>query len=393
MRRKGTWRASARGERPRRRRTLAFVAAVGVALGAGCGREGSDASVRSGGPVAGRAPAPVEIEVQTVPVRRGAIVQRVEAPGSLVARRESKIGTEVQGRIARVFVDEGDRVEAGAELFQIDPEPYQMALRQAEAAADHAGAERHQVEVDLARARELQARQILSKQELDKLDTALAVARAGERQAAEEVALARHKLERTLVRAPYAGFVAARLEDEGTTALVQPQTVVLVLQESGELEARAAIPESRLALVRIGDPALIHVEGLAAPIQTEVFAVSGAIDAATRTYIAKMRVPNTAGELKAGIFAEIEILPRSKRDALLVPREAIRSEDGETSVLTLRNGVATAVPVTLGVVSEREAEVLQGVRVDMPVIVGDAAAQLAEGMRVRAAAPAPGAAP
>jgi membrane fusion protein, multidrug efflux system len=392
MRRKGTWRASARGVRPLRRRTLAFVAALGVALAAGCGREGGDASVPGGGPVAGRAPAPVEIEVQTVPVRRGAIVQRVEAPGSLVARRESKIGTEVQGRIARVFVDEGDRVEAGAELFQIDPEPHQMALRQAEAAADHAGAERHQVEVDLARARELHARQILSKQELDKLETALAVARAGERQAAEEVALARHRLERTLVRAPYAGFVAARLEDEGTTALVQPQTVVLVLQESGELEARAAIPESRLALVRIGDPALIHVEGLAAPIQTEVFAVSGAIDSATRTYIAKMRVPNTAGELKAGIFAEIEILPRSKRDALLVPREAIRSQDGATSVLTLRDGLATAVPVTLGFVSEREAEVLQGVRVDMPVIVGDAAAQLAEGMRVRAAT-APGAAP
>ena len=402
MRRKATTQRSARGGGTLRLPRGVAVLLLGTALAAaGCGREGG--ALRSAGEGAGRPTPvpPVEYEVQTVPVRRGAIVQRIEAPGSLLARRESKIGTEVQGRIDRVFVDEGDRVEAGAALFQIDPEPYQMALRQAQAAADHARAERHQVEVDLARARELQKQQIVSEQELDKLETALAVARASERQAAEQVALAQHKLDRTLVRAPYAGFVVARLEDEGTTALVQPQTVVLVLQESGELEARATIPESRLALVRVGDPALIHVQGLPAPIQTEVSAVSDAIDPATRTYTARMLVPNAEGLLKAGVFAEIEILPQSKRDALLVPRKALRSEDGQAHVLTVKDGVATPVAVTLGSISEDEAEILQGLRVDMPVIVGAAAEHLAPGMKVRVAAaparapepPAPGAAP
>ena len=125
------------------------------------------------------------------------------------------------------------------------------------------------------------------------------------------------------MRAPYAGFVVARLADEGTTALVQPQTIVLVLQESGELEAQATIPESQLALVRVGDPALIHVEGLPAPIQTEVSAVSDAIDPATRTYPVRMRVPNADRAAQGRrLRPKSRSCPQSKRDALVVPREA-----------------------------------------------------------------------
>lgn len=335
------------------------------------------------------APAPVAaeagIEVEVIPVRRGSILLRIAAPGTIEARRESQIGVEVQGRIARVYVDEGDRVEAGATLFEIDAEPYEMALRQAQAALDVARAERAQVESDLARARELSKQKILAPQQREKLETALAVARSSEQQAAEMVALARHKLERTVVKAPYAASVVARLADEGTTALVQPQTIVLVLQESGELEAKATIPESKLSLVRVGDPVLIHVEGLAAPIQTEISAVGDAIDPATRTYTVRMRVPNPEHELKAGLFAEIEILPQAKRDALVVPRSAVRSEQGHSQVFTVRDGVATAVPVKLGVVAEDQVEVLDGLRVDTPVIVGEAAQKLAPGMRVHVA--------
>ena len=369
---------------PSRSRLPLLLAAIALlAIGtASCSK--SEAPPAPGASV--EAPADVEAEVRTVPVRRGAIVQRIDAPGSLEAKRESKIGVEVQGRIERVFVDEGDRVEAGAPLFQIDREPYEMGLRQAQAALDHARAERRQIEADLARARELQKKNIVPAQQIEKLETGVAVARSGEEEAVQALALAQHKLDRTLVVAPYAASVVARLADEGTTALVQPQTIVLVLQESGELEARATIPESRLSLVRVGDPALIHIEGIAAPIQTEVQSVSDAIDPATRTYTVRMRVANEDHALKAGVFALIEILPQSKRDVLTIPRSAIRSEDGRSRVFIVRDGVATPVGVTLGVITEDQVEILDGLRVDTPVIVDGAAGQLAPGMRVRVAA-------
>ena len=329
------------------------------------------------------------VDVQIATARRAPISRRISAPGTLEARRESHIGTEVQGRILRVRVDEGDRVEAGAPLFDIDPEPYQMALRQAEARRDLAGAERVQGEADLARARSLETRGVVAQQQIEKLETALTVARANERQATEAVALARFELDRTSVRAPWAGSVVARLADEGSTALVQPQTIVVVLQESNELEARAPIPESQLALVQIGDAAELHVEGISGPIRTNVTAVGDAIDPATRTYTVKMRVPNADHALKAGVFALVEILPRAKPDAIVVPRDAIRSEDGRTRVLTVRDGRATSVVVTLGIVSGDEAEILEGVAPDTPVIVGEGARELASGMRVRVV-PAPG---
>ena len=94
-----------------------------------------------------------QIDVSAARVERGSIVQPVLAPGSLVARRESRIGAEVRARIVRVHVAEGDRVEAGDPLFQIDPAAYEMALRQATAGVDVARAERRQLEADLVRAR------------------------------------------------------------------------------------------------------------------------------------------------------------------------------------------------------------------------------------------------
>jgi multidrug efflux pump subunit AcrA (membrane-fusion protein) len=133
-------------------------------------------------------------------VVRGPISQRISAPGTLAPLRESRIGAEISGRIERVFV--------------------------AEAGVDLARAERRQIEADLARARALLQKNVASQQEVDRLATRLAVARAQERNAGEAVALAELQLRRTLVGAPYAGAIVKRLADEGTTAQAQPQTIV-----------------------------------------------------------------------------------------------------------------------------------------------------------------------
>jgi RND family efflux transporter MFP subunit len=361
---------------------LVLAAAAALALSA-CDRSpGVVASVRRD------AESDPIVEVRTSHVRLGSISQALSAPGSLVARRESRIGAEVTGRIEHVFVSEGDRVEAGAPLFQIDRGPYEMALRRALAGLDLASAERDQLRSDLGRSRELARQRVISEQEIERLTTSLAVAEARVRQSEEAVALARHDLERTLARAPYEASVAARLADEGTTALVQPQTIVVVLQETSRLEARAAIPESQLSLVAVGDRALVHVEGLSDPIETRVSVVSDVIDAATRTYLVKMDVPNPDHRLKAGVFAHIEILPEPKTGTIVVPRGAVRSEDGRTRLMVVRGDRVEAVPVELGLVSEEAAEVLSGVGVGDEIVVGDAARTIAPGMRVRAAPPA-----
>jgi len=367
----------------RRIRTYSWPVWGAAVLTAACltGCPGSGPRDVSAPPEASAEP---ELEVATAVIRRGSIQASITAPATLEAVRESRIGPEVQGTLLRVHVDEGDRVEAGAPLFEIDPSPYRFALRQAEAGLDLAQAQRRQLEADLARAHSLQQRGIVAEQDIEKLETGVAVAKASERQAVEAVALGRHRLALTLVRAPYAGSVAARLADEGTTALVQPQTVVVVLQESGELDARAAIPESQLLRIRVGDTARVRVEGLSAAIESTVSAVGDAIDPTTRTYSVRVRVPNVEHALKAGLFAQVELFPQARVDALLVPREAVRSEEGRTRIFTIRDGLATPLSVTVGAFSEQEAELLEGAEADTLVIVGEAAERVAPGMRVRA---------
>jgi len=337
------------------------------------------------------AEAPVEVEVAAL--RRGAISQRVLAPGSVVARRESRIGAEVSGPIVRVLVSEGDRVEAGAPLFEVDPAPFEMALRQADAGLDVARAQRRQLEADARRAATLRGQNILAQQELDRLTTSAAVARAEERRAIEAVALARHNLARTVVHAPYAGSVAERLVDEGTTALVQPQTIVLVLQETAMLEAHAAIAETDAALVRVGDAAVVRVEGVTDGVRTTVTAVSDTIDPVTRTYLVKMPVPNPDHRIKAGIFAHVEIRPGARSDAVLAPREAIRVEEGRMRLLVVRDGRAAMLPIEVGAVTEDAAELVAGADAGELAIVGAAAAAVAPGTPVRVAARRHAAAP
>jgi cobalt-zinc-cadmium efflux system membrane fusion protein len=217
---------------------------------------------------------------------------------------------------------------------------------------------------------------------VDRLATRLAVARARERQAQEQRTIAAQNLEDTLVRAPFAGSIARRLADEGTTATSQPQTIVVVLQETGVLEARSTIAETNHSLVQLGDRALLHLEHFTDPIETTVTAVGDTIDPATRTYLVRMEVPNPEHRYKAGVFVHAEIEPRAKSDVILVPRDALRTEDGRTQVFAVRGGRAVAVSVRLGIVAEESAEVLDGLVPGDRIVVGESARLVSPGMRL-----------
>ncbi|MFQ5513337.1 MAG: efflux RND transporter periplasmic adaptor subunit [Myxococcota bacterium] len=320
------------------------------------------------------------LEVSTTLVQQGAITPRISVAGSLVARRESRIGPRVSGPLERIWVSEGDRVARGDALFQVERAAYLAALRKAEAGGDLLRAERRQVKADLERAKKLFAKQIIAKQDLDRLETQLAVAAARERQAVQAVAIAQRNLEDTLVRAPFSGSVAKRLADEGTTAT--PQTVVIVLQETGVLEARAAIAEGSHARIQVGDPARLYVEGIPDPLVSTVSAVSDTIDPDTRTYEVRITIPNPDHVYKSGIFVRVEIEPSSRTHVTLIPTDAIRRENGEDRVYVVRDGRAQPVAVQLGIVTERVAEVLDGVVPGDEIIVGDSVRLVSPGIKV-----------
>lgn len=329
------------------------------------------------------ASATAEIEVTTAVVRSSERATRLTVPGTLVARRESEIGAEVTGRIDRVFVDVGDRVEAGDPLFLIDPSSYQARVEGAGAAIARAVADRKQAELDAERGRALREQAAISQERLEHLETSLLKAVAVEAEANAALSLAIRDLERTQVTAPYAGTIKSRLADEGTTARVMPQTLVLVLQETGSLEANARVPEIHRQRLRLGDAAIVRPEGSVEPIHTTIAAIADHVEPDSRTVLVRMDVPNGCRCLKAGSFVRVDLQLQGSDGAIWVSHDAIRSQEGRHSVLRVQEGRVVEVPVELGRISEREAEVVSGLQSGDDIIVAPAASSVRPGTPVR----------
>ena len=318
--------------------------------------------------------------VETQLVELGTLPTAIEASGSVQARRVSGVGAEVSGRLIEVFVDVGDGVESGAPLFQIDRVPYEMALAEARAGLALARAERDNALHERERVEKLVEERAVSQRRRDEQTTAAAVAVARVAQMEARLARAETDLERTLVRAPYAGSVVERRAHEGEMAGPGP---VVVLQESGALVVVLNIPEAAPVPVRAGSLVRLFVEGLSAPLETQVDRVSERVDPDTRTYEVRAPVHDPSGSVKAGSYGRAEILPTPGPPRAIVHRSALLMRDGRSYVFRVEGDTARRVHVRIGATTSERVEILSGVEVGHRVVLGEAVGRLADGDPIR----------
>jgi RND family efflux transporter MFP subunit len=355
--------------------------ALGIAALAAAGCESATPPAAESARV--EAAAPGAQEVATAVVQRGSLSSAITTSGSIAARRTTTLGPSVPGRIIHIFVQAGDEVPFGAPLFQIDPGPYASVLEEAEAGLALSRAELADTKQDQARIGELARLDMISDADHTRARTRTQLAGSRVEGAQARVTRARDDLNRTLVLAPYAGSIVERGVHEGTMATVTPNTPVVVLQESGELEAVLDVPEASRVAVRRGDRVRLWAEELPDPLESEVSAVSRLIDPRTRTYRVRVAIRDPSATLKAGAFARAEITPAPRAEALLVDRAAVAQRDGAALVFRVRDGRVERVPVRLGVVSALQAEVLSGLAEGDEVVAGDAVGRLVDGARIR----------
>lgn len=304
------------------------------------------------------------------------------ATGSIIARRETPIGPAVSGRLLHVFVDIGDEVVFGAPLFQIDPEPYAIQIQEAEAGLALANAQAAEARSEARRTRKLASQNMVSGQQQTHAKTRASVADARVKQAEARVRAVTLDMKRTLVLAPYAGSIVERGAHEGTMATVRPNTWVVVIQESGALEAALDVPEASPVVVRPGDRVRLHLEGVPEPIESRIRAVNDRIDWKSRTYQIRVPVADAEERIKAGAFARAEIEPDPREGALLVERSAVSRRDGRTYLLRVSGGTAERVPVRVGIVGREDVEILSGVAAGDEIVVGQAVSRVADGTPV-----------
>ena len=348
-----------------------------IAACSACG--GDDAKPAAPDVAAASASKNAASRIETASVTSEALSATIAASGTIEAKRLTEIGADVPGTLASVLVDVGQSVRAGAPLFRIDPGPYEMALAEARAGLVLARAEHANAAAEAARMAKLVEQNAASVQRADQLRTQAEVASARVLQGEARLARAERDLARTTVRAPYAGSVVERRAHEGALA---GSAAVLVLQESGALEAILDVPETTPIAVRAGDAVRLFAQGVAEPLASTVARVSERIDPSTRTYEVRCVVTDASGAVKAGSYVRAEISAERATPQPVAPRSAVVARDGRSFVLRVENGVAREVPVRVGIVAGERVELLAGVIPGDVVVHGEAAQRLSDGAPV-----------
>ena len=303
------------------------------------------------------APPPRAEEVRLVRVLKIGPVERtrtVEFPGDVRARYETRLGFRVPGKIVERLVEVGTRVRAGQPIARLDAHDLELAAASARAQVAQFEADKTLAAADLARYRELRAKNFISQAELERrqslFDTAAArldAAQAQAHQAANQAGYA-------LLAADTAGMITA-IEVEAGQVVSAGQTVAR-LARPGDREVAIAVPESQHDLLAGAKEFAVTLNALDGRRWTgRLREVSPAADAATRTYGARITVLQAGDEVELGMSARVAV-SAGKRDARIeLPLAAIYSKGDTPNVWLVDSGGSVRLqPVkTSGLAGER----------------------------------------
>lgn len=292
----------------------------------------------------------------------GAVDESVTLTGVLAAPpgRDIKLGSLVQGRLLRVTVAEGDSVKTGDTLAEVEAGTASDELNQAEATAREADAAAQAAEAKLNRSEDLLRQGAASAQDAEQARAAAVAAKSANIRAKAAVGLARRKLTRTAIKAPFDGVVVGVFFRGGETVDGNGQPIVEIAAPD-PLELRVSASPRQASGLRPGMRATVRVESLAIQRDAELFAVSPAADAATGNILVRLRAQNPDGALKLGMLARASIRIGHLESAVSVPRAAIvPAPDGGTAVVMAAEGVAKTVPVSVAFTTEGHVVIASG---------------------------------
>jgi membrane fusion protein (multidrug efflux system) len=307
------------------------------------------------------------LQITVVPVSVRPTKRLLKFVGTLFGNEEVTLSSQVEGQITSLHADLGDQVEADDVLLEIDDASMRAQLREAEAHVVKARA-------DEARGRELLHATIISLQEYEAMQTAMAVAEA--QRDSLNVTL-RHKR----VRSPLSGSVAKRLVSVGE--YVRPGTPLFDLVAVDPLKLRGDVPERFAQEIAVGQPVQIRVDAYPDVLfEGRLLRVSPAANAENRSIAVEAAVPNPERKLKAGFFAGASIVTRADDEALVVPETAVTSFAGVTKLFVVRDNIAYERHVRVGTRDDQGlVEVLEGLHAD-EVVATSGLAKLENGMAV-----------
>lgn len=327
------------------------------------------ASASAAGGASGRAPA---VEASRVEVMR--LTDDVQAVGSLRSRRSVIVRPEVSGRVTQLNFRDGQRVQRGQLLVQLDDQLPRAQVQQARAELSIAQANHK-------RNQELVAQNFISQRQVDESAANLQVAQA-------KLALAEATAARLRIVAPFDGVAGIRSANVGD--YLKDGADIVNLEDLDALYVDFRLPERLQTKLRVGQTAIVQADALpgrrwAAVIQ----AIDPLVDADGRSIGVRGCIDNRQLALRPGMFARITAVFGERNDARVVPEEALVPQGGRQYVFRLVDGpdqdskTAQRVEVTIGLRQPGRVEITEGLQAgDLIVTAGHQRIQR-DGMAVR----------
>lgn len=347
-------------------------------------------------PPAAAQPGVRAVPVVAVPARRGDIPVYLNGLGTVTAFNTVTVRSRVDGEIIRIAFREGQHVNEGDLLAEIDPRPFEVQLAQAEGQLARDQAQLKAAKANLERYRDLAARDFIARQQVD--DQQAQVGQYEGALKADQAAIDQAKLQLTYSRitAPISGRAGLRLVDVGNIIHAGDQQGIVVITQVQPIAVLFTIPEDDLrpvlARLRAGDTLTVDAYDRAGRTRLatgSLLTTDNQIDQSTGTTRLKAVFPNADHELFPNQFVNARLLLDTRHDAVLVPEAAIqRGPQGTFVYAVAADGTAEVRPVTVGPRAEGDAAVERGLEPG-ELVVTDGVDKLRAGSRVEVSAPSP----
>ncbi len=358
------------------------------------------------------------LEVQTAKANRQKIVQKVSATGKVQPKVQVKISADVSAKITRLAVVEGQWVEKGAFLVELDRERYLASVESAEANVRSARADaklvlenRNRSEKEYERYRELVTQDLESEAAFENMESAYKVEVARHESALSQVERAEailkqthDDLSKTTIYAPMSGTISDLRKEQGEIAIGSQfqEDVIMVIADLSEMETRVNVDENDIISIAVDQHADIEVDALLDQVLmgrvSEIASsanVSGAGSSDQKTeFEIKISILDPPETLRPGMTTGAELFTKTNENALSVPIQsvAVRTVDqlvmeGENRadaekrytadrdgfveiVFCIEDGKAIAKQVKTGIQSDELIEILEGLVEGDEVVTG-----------------------
>ncbi len=301
------------------------------------------------------------VPVETEEVRQGTFTKTIILSGITQPENTVIVTPKGSDQLISLNVEVGDRVSAGQVIGVLDQSSVELQLRNAQVNHENAQNAYEDVLRNYERMKALYETGAIPKAEFEQIESGLKQAENALKQTENALQLQQLAYDNTLIKAPVSGVVAQVHTEKG--AIVGPQSPIITIANIDTLEVNTSINELQVNKIKAGT----EVEVLVPACDNQIFSgriktVSPTMDPAIKAYPVTITITNKDNIIKAGMYAEVELITDVAEDALIVPAEAVLSRNGDSHVFIVQDDKAVQVQVETGLSNSKEIQILKGLK-------------------------------